>query len=69
MLKSGACSGENKVEEGDCASQEKIAILSRMTPCDQDRMKLRKVISDAVKILGIWDRVSVTWGHPTQNWI
>ena len=53
MLKSGACSGENKAEEGDCASQEKIAILSRMTPCDQDRMKLRKVISDEVKILEI----------------
>lgn len=47
-------------EEGGCASQEKIAILSRKTPCDRDRMELRKVISDGVKILGIRDSVSVT---------
>ena len=67
MIKNGTCSGENSRGRGLCQSG-KIAILSRMTPCDQDRMELRKVISDAVKILGNLDPVSVTWGHPTQNW-
>ena len=45
-------------EEGNCASQEKIAILSRKTPCDRDRME--EGYHDAVKILGILDSVAVT---------
>lgn len=44
---------ENRAEEGACTGQGKIRILNRMTSCDRDRMKLRKVFSDAVKILGI----------------